>query len=453
MSSLGERNPFRIAIIGGGIAGLFAALSIHHHCYRQNQKDANTNVSDNTNGSNGLNTKLDIEIDVYEQAPEYKEIGAGLGLAVNAAKLLDRIGLFDDVRAIAGSRGGVWISFRRYDDSREIHTVPLKDETTRQKQLSVHRAEFLEILVRAVRDRKAATLHTNKRCVQLEDLGEEMKVTFADGTTTTANLVIGADGIHSTVRSHYIGDNAQFGNMIVYRGLCPMSEVQGWWPFDTYSVSWLAPGKHVLVYPISSNNILNIVAFVTTKKEDLGDTTQESWTMAGDKDSVKRDFSEFDTPVQRVIELMDTQPQKWILYDRQPFKRWVFAGGKVALLGDAAHAMLPHQGAGAGQAVEDGYILGRTLHDFLSSRSATTTTNTTRSQEDWLHVYQSVRLPRTERVQATSRQAGELYEMEAPELKGLTYDECVPIVKSKIQDRMDWIWSEDIDQAYEKARG
>lgn len=132
--------------------------------------------------------------------------------------------------------------------------------------------------------------------------------------------------------------------MIVYRGLCPMSEVQGWWPFDTYSVSWLAPGKHVLVYPISSNKILNIVAFVTTKKEDLGDTVQESWTMAGDKDSVRRDFSEFDTPVQRVIELMDTQPQKWILYDRQPFKKWVFAGGKVALLGDAAHAMLPHQG-------------------------------------------------------------------------------------------------------------
>jgi salicylate hydroxylase len=122
-----------------------------------------------------------------------------------------------------------------------------------------------------------------------------------------------------------------------------MSDIRPWWTYETFSVSWLAPGKHVLVYPISSNNILNVVLFVTTKREDL-DTTQESWTMAGDVDSIRRDFKEFDTPVQRIIELMDTNPSKWILYDRQPFKQWIFARGKVALLGDAAHAMLPHQG-------------------------------------------------------------------------------------------------------------
>lgn len=97
--------------------------------------------------------------------------------------------------------------------------------------------------------------------------------------------------------------------------------------------------------------------------------------------------------------------------------------------------------------MEDGYILGRTLHDFLSSRSTGS-----RSLEDWLRIYQSVRLPRAEKAQATSRQAGELYEMEEAELKGLPYDEFVPIVRSKLQDRMNWIWSEDIDQAYEKAR-
>jgi len=236
--------------------------------------------------------------------------------------------------------------------------------------------------------------------------------------------------------------------MVVYRGLCSMLEVRPWWPFETFSVLWLAHGKHVLVYPISSNNILNVVLFVTTKKEDL-DTTQESWTMIGDLDSVRRDFKEFDTPVQRIIEHMDKNPLKWILYDRQPFKQWVFAGGKVALLGDAAHAMVPHQGAGAGQAIEDGYIIGRTIYDFLSNRS---TTDKNRSQEDWLNIYQAVRLPRAEKVQATSRQAGELYELEASELKGLTYEECVPKVANILKDRMSWIWSEDIDQAYEKAK-
>jgi salicylate hydroxylase len=136
---------------------------------------------------------------------------------------------------------------------------------------------------------------------------------------------------------------AQFGNMVVYRGLCPMSALNEWWPFDYYSMAWLAPGKHFLIFPVSQDKILNIVAFVNTKKEDLGDT-EESWTLAGDKADVEREFKDFDTPVRRVIENMNTKPNKWVLYDRQPFQKWVFAGGKVALLGDAAHAMLPHQG-------------------------------------------------------------------------------------------------------------
>jgi salicylate hydroxylase len=143
-----EQPPFKIAIIGGGLGGLFAALSIQHHC----QKDPN----------------IKIHIDVYEQAAEYKEIGAGLGLAVNAAKLLDRIGIFDEARKIAGTRDHVWISFRRYDNSDDIYTIPLPGEEGARMQLSLHRAEFLELLVRAVRARQAAVLHTDKRCVHLE---------------------------------------------------------------------------------------------------------------------------------------------------------------------------------------------------------------------------------------------------------------------------------------------
>lgn len=131
--------------------------------------------------------------------------------------------------------------------------------------------------------------------------------------------------------------------MVVYRGLCPISKLEDWWPLESYSAAWLAPGKHFLVFPISQNKILNIVGFVTTKKEDLGDA-KESWTLTSDKESVRKEFAEFNSTVQRIIEYMNTSPLKWVLYDRQSFKRWVFAGGKVALLGDAAHAMLPHQG-------------------------------------------------------------------------------------------------------------
>lgn len=135
---------FRIAIIGGGIGGLFAALSIHHHCSSQ-----------------------DIQIDVYEQAAQYKEIGAGVAIGPNGARLIEKLGLLEEAWKIAGKRGKDWFSFRRYDDGAEILTVPIP-ETGRMLQLPMHRAEFLELLVRAVTDRGAATLHTNKQCRKLE---------------------------------------------------------------------------------------------------------------------------------------------------------------------------------------------------------------------------------------------------------------------------------------------
>ncbi|GAD93130.1 hypothetical protein NECHADRAFT_88763 [Paecilomyces variotii No. 5] len=364
-----SQTPFRIAIIGGGIGGLVAALSIYHHCQNDN-----------------------VQIDVYEQAPQYKEIGAGVGMGPNAAKLLDKIGLFDKAYEIAGKRGEVWVSFRRYDTGEEVVTVPVT-ETGKITQLPMHRAEFLDLLVREVESTQAATLHTKKQCRRLDD------------------------------------DNARYGNMIVYRGLCPMSEVEDWWPLESYAAAWMAPGRHFLTYPISQNKTLNLIGFVTTKWEDVGDI-KESWTLTADKSAIQKEFDEFEPTVRRL-----------------PSKKWVFAGGKVALLGDAAHSMLPHQGAGAGQAVEDGYILGRVLQDFFRTGS-----RDTKALENWLNLYQAVRLPRAEKVQQTSRQAGELYEMQAPELKGLSYEECLPIVKRLVENRMSWIWGEDLDQIYEKAR-
>ena len=105
-------------------------------------------------------------------------------------------------------------------------------------------------------------------------------------------------------------------------------------------------------------------------------------------------------------------------------------------------------GAGAGQAIEDGYILSRALHDYFEQG----TSSNSRSIADWLHIYQSVRLPRAQGVQKTSRECGEVYEMETEELNGLSYDECIPLVRENLKDRMNWIWTEDIDVAYEKAR-
>lgn len=135
---------FRIAIIGGGIGGLFTALCINHYCAPDQ-----------------------IQIDIYEQALEYKEIGAGVGIGPNAAELIRKIGLLDEARKIAGDRNGIWLSFRRYDTGAEVLTVntPQEGNTT---QLPMHRAEFLELLVKAVRRRGAAVLHADRKCKSLE---------------------------------------------------------------------------------------------------------------------------------------------------------------------------------------------------------------------------------------------------------------------------------------------
>lgn len=141
MAEQGE--SFRVAIIGGGIGGLFAALSLHHHC-----------------------ASLGISIDVYEQALEYKEIGAGVGIGINAARLIHKLGLGEAANSIAGDRNGIWLAFRRSDNGDEIVTVPVHDRDP-IKQLPMQRSEFLDLLLDAINARNAATLHTNKKCKRL----------------------------------------------------------------------------------------------------------------------------------------------------------------------------------------------------------------------------------------------------------------------------------------------
>lgn len=155
--------------------------------------------------------------------------------------------------------------------------------------------------------------------------------------------MVGCDGIHSVLRSQYAADNAKFSGRIAYRGLVDIENVKGWWPFKSFSASWLCRGKHLLVFPISQNKLLNVVGFVTKNEHELGDL-RESWSCEGETADMKADFLGFETTVQRVIENLKSKPSKWVLNDHEPLPKWVYANGRVVLMGDAAHAMLPHQG-------------------------------------------------------------------------------------------------------------
>ncbi|KAI9734363.1 MAG: hypothetical protein M1834_002469 [Cirrosporium novae-zelandiae] len=415
--------PFKVAIVGGGICGLYTALSIHQHCSNE-----------------------DIVINVYEQAPHYKEIGAGVGLGVNAAKLFHRMGLGNDLNAITGDRNGVWMAFRRYDNGHEIVSLPT-DDSLKVRQGSVHRAELLELLCQTIKNRDAATLHTNKTFIKVTECESSMMIHFRDGLTESADLVVGCDGIHSKVRSQFISDHPTYSGEIAWRGLVNMENLKTWWPYQTYAGSWLAKGRHFVHHPISQNKFLSVAAFVIKKECEIGDL-DESWTSIGTKVELEDDFQGFDLTIQRIISHMPTTPSRWKILDREPQEQWVFGDGKIVLAGDAAHAMLPHQAQGAGQSIEDGYILGRIMQDYFRSGGSSIKGNLAR----WLNLYESVRLPRAQKAQQTSREAGDIFEMRTDDMKDRSYDECIPEVAERIRHRMKWLWFEDIDTAYEKAR-
>ncbi|KAL7955196.1 hypothetical protein V8C34DRAFT_316633 [Trichoderma compactum] len=283
-------KSLRIAIVGGGLGGLMATLCVHSFC------DPSA-----------------IELDVYEQASEYKEIGAGVSLGRNTFRVIKQIGLYEQTHAIAG-KTNIWLSARRFDTGEEI--VRIKADGDEPSHLPVHRAEFLDLLVHTIKDRAAATPHLNKKCLAIEEMDDTIVLNFAEAAVVTADLVIAADGIHSRIRQHYNND-AQFGEMVVYCGLVPTDATKDWWPLDTYTPIWIGPGRYSIVYPVSTGSLLSIGAFIATNGKSLKN-----------RSNLEKDYADFDPT---------------ILYDRPLCNKWVFANGKVALLGDAAHAMVPHQ--------------------------------------------------------------------------------------------------------------
>jgi len=380
-------GELRVAIVGGGIGGLAAANALRQR---------------------GFDTH------VYEQAQQLREVGAGIALHPNGVRMLRRLGFGEDVTRL----GARWrdAQFRRFDGSL---ISPWWDAQTAEKYevYGMHRADLLQALLDAL---PPETIHPGYQCAGFEQTEEQALVTFANGAHVTADVVVGADGIHSTLQRYVTPPSPPLpSGSMAYRGVIPAASV-GWPP--GVMRNWLGPGKHFLVFPVRANQLINYVGFVPTDAR-----ARESWSAAGDPSALARHFADWDPLVQAIIAQVDATFW-WGLYDREPLDRWTV--GRLTLLGDAAHPMLPHVGQGANQAIEDAVVLARVLSG-VDPRHA----------PGALQVYERVRRERTADVQRSSRTNGAHYDAAQRDLSSRDQQ-----LSSQARSRA-WMWEFDAEIA------
>jgi salicylate hydroxylase len=346
-----RRHGISVAVIGGGIGGLTAGLSL-------------------------LRAGLDVH--VYEQSSRISEVGAGIAVSPNATRILNRLGLGHEL-ARTGVRPTAWWQ-RRWDDGRTLSRTPLGAEIEKQfgsPHYQMHRGDLLAALARAL---PANRLHTGHRLLSLVDHGDTVEARFDNGETARADLLIGADGIHSAVRAVLFGpETPHFTGCVAYRGLIPAARLAHL-DMEPAIQIWMGPHSHFIHYYVSGLRLVNVVA---TFEQDTW--TKESWTEPGDVADLLAAFDHWHPQVRAILETFD-ETFRWAIFERSPMPQW--SKGRVTLLGDACHAMLPFLAQGAAQAMEDGVTLATLLSNLDSP-----------AIPEALRVYGSVRRPRVTRVQ------------------------------------------------------
>jgi salicylate hydroxylase len=341
-----------VGIVGGGIGGLGAALSL---------------------------LRAGFDVHVYEQASGLGEVGAGVQISPNASRVLHGLGLAAPL-AQTGVRPHAWHQ-RRWDDGRTLLRTPLAEPLEAAfgfPHYQIHRADLLSALAAVVPGER---VHLGHRLTGLTDHGDRVEARFANGNAAEFDVLVGADGIHSAVRSILFGpEHPRFTGCVAYRGLVPAERLRALGLEVTAQV-WMGPGRHFVHYFVGGGRLVNFVAVV---EQDTW--TRESWTDRGDLAAALAAFEGWHPQVRAILAAVE-ETFVWALFDRAPLARW--SACRVTLLGDAAHAMLPFMAQGAAQAIEDGATLAGCL-----ARGA--------DIAESLRRYERLRIPRTARLQAMS---------------------------------------------------
>lgn len=310
----------KVAIAGGGVGGLTAALALAHH---------------------------GIDVGVYEQAPALNVVGASLQLGPNALRLMDELAMLTELRSI-GVRPEA-VRFVRWDDGSLLLEMPMgatMEEHFGAPQLDFFRPDLHRLLAGAL---APGTLHLGARVKTVKQLNDHVALVLADGTRVKADVAIAADGIRSPIRQQLFGpEEPSFTGTVVYRGVARRDRALSLHP-ERVNHYWLGPYRHGVAYWISSGELLAVNCAV-----QHADWSAESWTLEARPEEALPFFADWDRSLLKRI-LACESLLRGAVFVRQPLAHW--SKGRIALLGDAAHAMEPFQAQGAAQAVEDAYVL------------------------------------------------------------------------------------------------
>jgi salicylate hydroxylase len=347
-------RSLNIGIAGGGIGGLTAAIALRQQGHA---------------------------VTVYEQSAKYMRVGADINLTPNAVLALDGLGVGEAARR-TGARPTFRIS-RDWDTGKETSRLPMSmaaEERYGAPQLTIHRADLLSALADAF---PFDNVKFSKRLRALEQSNSRVTLFFEDGSSATHDLVIGADGIHSRVRAALFGEESpRFTGVVSFRSVVPTTSVQHVPEIEAFTKWWGPnPQSQIVTFPLNLGR--DTFVFATTGQPSWH---EESWTSEGDVRELRAFYKDFHPDARALLDACKSV-LKSALYERDPLPEWT--KGRVALLGDACHPMLPFMAQGAGMAIEDGVVLGRCLSG--------------ENPEAELKRYEQARQDRTARIQIGSR--------------------------------------------------
>ena len=379
----------RIAIVGGGLAGLAAAHAL---------------------------AAFGMRADVFEAAPAFGEIGAAVNTSPQANKALRAIGLGDKIAAVANSSPGIYTRNMQTGEFLEFNDRKKTSVRYDAPYYSFHRADLLDALASGL---DPALLHLGHRISGIEEREASVALAFVNGAAFEVDIVIDAEGVRSVIRQALYGDDhPTYTGQMVWRALLKGSDVPPEILEPTGHIQWVGPGCHLLAYYIRGRELVNIVT-----QEDTDKWVEEGWSTQGDPDEMRLSFPNPEPRLEKLLSVV-TECSKWGLFTRPLTDKW--GRGRIQLIGDAAHAMLPNAGQGACQAFEDAYILARWLESC-------------RDPVEAFANFRRIRIPRVHAVQQLSFANAHFKHMR----DSAAQKTLIATGKRGVMGNAEWVWGYD----------